>query len=288
MPQLVSDAPAVEHEKVLLYGPPKTGKTFAAGTAPTDIFILMVGADNEIKTYQGDDFREKYPDRSGHIMYDWVRETTDARGQFKEAHAFDEACDKLDDALELDEQGECPTPSGGFETIVIDNATMLNSVQMNKAIEINYGIKRGSKDKTTLKQLRDEGIIIPGDNDWMSQMSLMTQFVEWLFTLDKHVIFIAHEWRETEYDRSSRQRNVTKVRPLFTGKHREDIPLLFDNVWYMSVEGAGRNRQYYCTTQGNKKILAGTRQGGVLRERIKDLNLTETFEKMKRHAERGG
>lgn len=278
MAQVVDEAVVGEHEKILLYGAPKTGKTFAAATAPGNIYFLVIGNDNEIKTVQSPDFLDKYPEKRGRIAFDSVTETRGDRGSFEQARAFDEACDLLDQAIEEDEAGDFVL-DGGIDTIVIDNATMLNTVQMNKAIEFNHA-RQSSKNKTTLTQLKEEGLLIPGDNDWMSQMSLMSKFVTWLFRLNYHVIFVAHEWKETSYDRSTRQRSVNKVRPLFTGKHREDIPMMFDNVWRMTAEGGGRSRRYCATTQGNEKVLAGTRFGGVLNEKIRDLDISEAIEKM--------
>lgn len=283
MPQVLDSSVVGKNEKILIYGQPGTGKTYLSGTMPGNIYILLIGGENELKTLTSPDFLNKYPEKQGKIAFDWVKEKRGPRGKFKSADAFDQACDLLDEALELDKKGEVPE-IGSFDSLVIDNMTMLNTLQMNKAIEINYGIT-SDKSKTTLKQLRDENIIIPGDNDWMSQMSLMTQFVDWLFNIDKHVLCVAHEWRQKSYNRSSRETTVTEYRPLFTGKHREDIPMMFDNVWRTYTSGGGRSTQYEVQTQSDSKTLAKTRFGGVIPNIMRDANLTNCIEQMVETAE---
>lgn len=277
MPQPLGDEVVGEHEKVLLYGMPGTGKTFAGGTMPGNVYFLLIGGRNELKPLRSPSFRDKYPEKEGCFAYDWVTETRGSRGTFQEAEAFDRACDLLDEALELDRKGEVPGIES-FDSVVIDNATMMGNVQMNKAMSINQlRSKGGSK---ALKRLREHNIVIPGDNDWMSKMSLMTQFTDWLFSLDKHILFIAHEWRETRTNRSDHTQTITSVRPLFTGKNREDIPLMFDNVWRTTTSGGGRNQQFECQTVGDGTVLAKTRFGGVVRPTERDINLTELIARM--------
>lgn len=278
-PTKLTDKEPTDHVKILGYGMAGTGKTFAGGTMPGKVYVLLVGNDNEIDTLTSDDFVEKHPEKVEDISFDVVSEERAERGHFKEATAFDRACDTLDEALEKDADPDDPFE---FDSLVIDNATTLNRVQMNKAISINHQIQ-SNKNKTTLSQLREENIIIPGDNDYMSQMSLMEQFIDWLFGLDKHVFVVAHEYRDTTYNRQARTQEVDSYRPLFTGKHRENIPLMFDNVWrfYTSGKAAGKqDRAFKVRTQGSDKIMAKTRLGGVLRNTIRDINLTECIEKM--------
>lgn len=277
-PQTLGPEVVGQHEKILGYGKPKTGKTFAGGTMPGRVYFLCVGGENELKTLTSPDFLEKYPEKRGKIQYDWVREERGKRGKFKKATAFDKACDKLDEALELDAD---PDEEFGFDSLVIDNATMLNQYQMDKAMEINHG--RSSGGETAVERLRKYDIRIPGDNDWQSQMSLMTQFIEWLFELDKHVFVIAHEYKETERQ-NRRDEKVVGIRPQFTGKNRQNIPLHFDNVWRFNYSGGGKSRQYEVQTQGDDTVLAGTRFGGVFPKTIRDINMADCIERMQKRA----
>jgi hypothetical protein len=272
MPQKLGDEVVGMREKFLLYGAPGTGKTFAAGTAPRPYF-LIAGPPNEVKTLRAPQFLDRYSNQE--IYYDFIIEETGKRGVFEEAKAFDRACDLLDDALTRDADED---DDFSFETLVVDNATVLLSYQMHKAMEFNS--TRQKSGKTTLKNLQMDNILIPADNDYMSQMSLMNQFVDWLFKIDKHVVLIAHEYMETSFDRKTRQTSIHAIKPLFTGKQRTEIPRAFDNVWRFEVSGSGRSTLYEAQTAGSNEptILAKTRFGGVLRQKERDVNLTEIIQ----------
>lgn len=277
-PQLLTSDVVGMYEKFLFYGEPKTGKTFAALTAPDPIYVISVGNVNEIKTRFSRDFREKHPEKE--IYFDVAEESMDERGQFDEAVGFDNVCDLLDRALDLDAD---PDEDFSFNSLVIDNATVLGNYAMNKSMEVNYDSAKG-KSKTALSKLRESNIVIPGDNDWMSQMSLMGQFVSWLFRLKKHVVLVAHEWHETTTDRASHQTIITAAKPLFTGKQRTDIPALFDNLWRFQ-----RNAQFFeARTIGTDQpfsITAGTRVGGVLPSPYRDVNLTNAIRELQEAAQ---
>ena len=54
--------------------------------------------------------------------------------------------------------------------------------------------------------------------------------------------------------------------PGFTGQTApDDIPGLFDNVFYAEVVGGGDNRSYKCTTVGTEILVAKTRWSGVFK-----------------------
>lgn len=269
MPKLVDSSIIGDREKILIYGQPGSGKTFTALTGPPPTYAIVFGGPNELKTAQSIDFRTKYPELEGQIYYDATVEPQGDRGHFTEAQAFDQACDLLDEALEAERKGDFT-----FETLVIDSATGLRKFAMNKAMEVNY---EGSKNKakTALKRLRDHNIIIPGDNDYMSEMSLTEQFIEWIYGLDKHVVVVTHEYRESSFNRASRQTTVESVKPLFTGKHREFIPNVFDNVWRFTPTQEKRGICGVAQTVGDDKIYAKTRMGGVLRNMERDPNLRD-------------
>lgn len=260
-------------EKFLIYGEPGTGKTFTAGTAPGPIYAISVGNLNEIKTLLGPTFKAVMPDQQ--IYYDVAEESMGDRGVFDEAVGFDHVCDLLDEAVRLDKD---PTEDFSFETLIIDNATVLGNYAMNKAMEVGYQTAN-SKSKTALAKLRKLNIVTPADNDWMSQMSLMGQFVNWLFRLKKHVVLIAHEWHETTTDRVSHTAKITSAKPLFTGKQRTEIPGLFDNVWRMD-----RNGQFFeARTEASSHpfpLTAKTRIGGVLDADYRNPNLSEAIAKL--------
>lgn len=280
MPKILTNEILQEPEKILLYGAPKTGKTFLAATAPGDIYFLVVGPRNELKTLMSPSFRQLYPDKK--ISYDYVMEKVGKRGQFIEADGFDIACDTLDEALQLHEKGDLP-----IDTLVIENASTLIEMQMNKAMEINYYSGGDNKANKALSKLREDNIRVMGDNDWGSAQSLMTQFASWIFKLPFHVILIAHEWIVESQDRKTKNKIIHAIQPSFIGKHRTDMPRMFDNVWRTTVEGGGRNARFSLTTLGTDggssapTIVAGSRVGGVLPEKMYDADLTDIIEKFK-------
>lgn len=275
MPELLTSQVVGKHEKVLLYGDPKTGKTFAAGTMPGTIYVLCLGGENELKTYFSADFLRKHPGKKGKIYYDFVKEKLGKRGRFVDAEAFDWAGDKLDEMLEAERTGKIPH----IDSVVIDNATTLRQYAMFKSISISWG--RDAKTKASMTRYRDEGMLIPGDNDYFGEQSLIQQIINWLFDLEKHILVVTHEWKQTKQDRETRTRDVTRVMPLFTGKQRDDIPLMFDNVWRNTSIPAGRKGIISETqTVGNDMVQAGTRLGGVLDNQVRDINIASSIQEM--------
>lgn len=279
MPKPIDDSIIGVHEKILLYGLGGSGKTFAAGTMPGTVYFIVFGGQNEVKTLRSPDFRNKHPQKEGHLFFDYAVEEIGARGHFVSAAAYDMACDLIDEALALEAAGDFQ-----FDSIVIDSATGLRRFGMNKAIEVNFGRAIG-KDKTSLQRLRDSNIIIPGDNDYMSEMSLTIQFMDWIFRLPKHVCVCTHEWQVKQRDRKTGDSQVTSRLPLFTGKNREEIPGMFDNVWHIRPKPTGRGILSEAITVPDEFTFAKTRMGGILAPIERDPNLSEIIERMKKGVE---
>lgn len=279
MPKRVEEKEIGKKERFLLYGEPKTGKTFAAHTAPGPIYTIVLGDEEEIDTVRGPDFKDKYPEKE--IYYDYVLEERGKGGIFKSADAFDEASMLLDKAIEMRESGELP-----FQTLVIDNVTVLSEYAMNKAMEL--GPSGSGKASKALKKLRDNNIFVPADYDYKSEMSLTEQFVLWATRLPFHVVFVAHEYKEweTEDSESRHSKKLVSILPLFTGRLRTRMPGKFSNVWHFHAEGSSKARSFYAQTSGSSKpdIIAGTRIGGVLPFKWRDPNLTEAIEKLRKAA----
>ncbi len=303
MPQLLDDSILGQQEKFLIYGHPKVGKSYLSGTLPSPVYHLVIGPPNELKCLRSPDFRSIYPD-SVHY-FDFALEEYGKRGIFVEANAFDVACDLMDAALDLDrmtpdehkhilqmieknaknieirkemnleqatidsikDKGSTPFH---FESIVIDNVTTLMEVQMNKAIEV--GDIRAKDKSKSLELLRKENIMIPADNDYMSAMALMDNFVNWFFKIPKHGCMIAHVHEVMKQDRSGHSEILQKQRPLFYGKQRTRIPRAFDNVWYCDITGGNL---FETLTVGDNITIAGTRTGGVIKDKLRDANLEE-------------
>jgi len=272
--QKLDDSIIGKYENFLLYGEGGTGKTFASGTMPAPVYHLIAGSRGELVTLRSPDFLKMHPKIFDEQYYDVIFETVGKRGIFVQADAYDLACDTLDNAMAEDAKGDMP-----FKSIVID-ATGLAEFAMNKSIEITYETA-GSKEKTALKKLIDSNIIVPSDQDYKGEQSLMTKYVAWALRMDKHVCVITHEWREEHTDRKTRVKTLTNVRPQFTGKNRKEIPRLFSNVWRFTTSGKGEGQVYEVQTVRDEIIYAKTRFGGLLSGQLRNVDLSVIVEKYK-------
>lgn len=275
MPKPLDDSIIGEYEKFLLYGAPGAGKTFISLTGPPPTYVICFGGANELKTARSIDFRNKYPELEGELFFDHTVEELGIRGHFVAATAYDQACDLIDEALRQEEAGDFQ-----FNTLVIDSATGLRRYAMNKAMEVNYE-RAGAKDKTALARYRDHNIIIPGDNDYMSEMSLTMQFMEWVFNLNKNVVVVTHEHQTKKFNRETRVVVVEGIKPLFTGNHREYLPAIFDNVWRITPIPNSRGLVGEAQLVGDDKTYAKTRMGGVLGATLRDPNLRDVIAKFR-------
>lgn len=268
--ELTPDEVLGHHEKFLIYGPPGAGKTFLALTAPDPIYALTIGGRNELKTRYSKHFLDRYPEKV--IYFDEVKEDREDGWEVKDnPTGLDQVKRMLDAFYEWNFKED-----RGIQTVIIDNATTLEELQLNKAIAAEYAMA-GNKAKTALRAERDWGIRRPHDSTWSGAQSLMDKFVNYIFELPFHVVFVAHERQEWEQIEKTRQRQLVKVLPAFIGQQRTSIPRAFDNVWRMQQEGGGRNAQFSCQTVGDEIVLAKTRVGGILEPVERNLDLTEVI-----------
>ena len=273
--EFIQDAEGSKKIKMLLYGAPGSGKTFAALTAPRPIYFILVGSEDELLTALGKDFRDKYPDfdPDADLFYDVVSDELGKRGQFVHAVGLDEAGDRIDEALKRDAD---PSDPFHFETLVVDNISRLSEAAMTKSVEFGHSQAK-EKGKTSLARFEKHGILVPSDRDWGGQMSLVKQFVGWLCSdIPKHVIVIAHEWIKTSTDRISRVETTLSIKPLVTGNLREQLPNMFSCYWRMDKKG----QIYRALTQGDGTFEAKTRLGGNVGVTERDPNLSVLFDRM--------
>lgn len=265
------------NEKFLIYGAPKTGKTFLSLTAPEPIWFLGVGGKNELKTLYSRPFIEEHGRKEVHITA--VSEDFDEQGQMSDnPNGFDRVCDAIDGFLEWNEGSGV-----GIKTIIVDNATVLEYYMLNKAIAAEYVIGGKDVEKSVLKREREHGIRKPHDSTWGGAQSLMDRITRWLFELPFNVVLVAHEYPTYVQVKGTRDLKLQSIEPLFVGKQRTQIPNAFDNVWRMRTIGGGRSQQFECQTVGDEIVSAGTRVGGILEHTERNLNLTEVIEEFKQY-----
>lgn len=275
-PEPISPAIIGEREKFLLYGDPGMGKTFCALTLPEPIYFLAIGGPNEAKTYYSEQFQKKHGKKE--ILLDFVGEKI-IKGRVEAPSAFDDACIKLDEALELDQ-----ARTQEFASIVVDNATALSEFQMNKVIEIGHTSRNPeAKGFSTYEKFMKHGILTPFDAEWGASQSLMQKFVSWIFSLDKHVALVGHEYDVTVPNRATQGESLIGVKPLFIGKQRDRIANMFDNVWRFTKQG----QLYIARTMPQDKpftVIAKTRVGGVVDHDYIDPDLSDTIKQFQKYA----
>lgn len=266
-----------EWERILLYGPSGVGKSFTAGTAPEPQWWLTPGGKNEAKTIFSPDFIKKHGKKEAFI----TSVTEDRKkGQFLDnPNGYDRCCHAVDSFLDWNEQ-----KGAGVQTIIVDNATILEEFMMNKAIMAEYHMA-GTTSKTVLAQERAYGIRKPHDSTYGGAQSLMDQWINWLRELPFHLVFIAHHYEVSEQISGTRERRVVSVRPLFVGQQRISVPNKFDNVWYGKVSGGGRSRVYGFQTQRNEIIEARSRVSLLDALQERDVDISEFITRAKEHAQ---
>lgn len=266
-----------QYERILLFGEGGTGKTHIAGTAPEPQWWLTPGGKNELKTIFGKNFIEKHGKKEKYISS--VKEAR-IKGQMQDdPTGYDEICDRIDAFLEWNYAKNI-----GVQTIIVDNATVLEEYMMNKAIMAEYHLASG-KTKTTLHREREYGIRRPGDNTYGGAQSFMDRFLNWLVELDFHLVFVAHEYSNYKSeDDNSRNRVLTSVKPLFVGAQRTSVPNKFDNVWLTEASGGGRGVTYGMRTVRDEIYYAKTRVSGILEVYERNPNLTDIIGEFSQYA----
>jgi hypothetical protein len=153
-----------------------------------------------------------------------------------------------------------PGTRDSFDTWVIDSATTASQYASNKGI-----ILLGSKDSVgqtsnTWKQGLSTGLVIPKKQDFGAERSMMEQFVQMLLDTDKHVILICHD-QQKGYNDDKGNFTVTDIVPLLTGKSVQEIPVKFNEVWYLRVKKEGPVTKRVIQTHADSLRRCGTYLG---------------------------
>ena len=268
------------NEKFLLYGDPGVGKTHCALTAPPPIYFVSVSGPDEVQTYYSKYFQEKYGERlpEKDLLVDYTK--TSFSWGLGEGTQFDQVKQMIETTMEMEEKGEIPVSS----TIVIDNMTTLTEQQVSKAIVLSDQVSQSEK-ASTREKYEATGVLQVADFEWKDVMNMMAKFLSELFTLDKNIVIVAHEWEQTVTNRKTKQSDVIAIKPLFIGKQRDLIANLFSNVWRIYPVGAVSSAARTVSQEQNPNIIAKTRVGGVVSRDYMDPDLSSAIGKFKKHAE---
>lgn len=245
MPNITEWKPA-EKIHALVFGAFKSGKTVGAATFPRPVFldfdsgIASVGSE-----WFGDTFGKRW------VEYETITEkpaSRDSKGVVTEPKAYDDACRAFDKWMKADRLNT-------FETWVIDSGTNLSEVAQNKAIYLMGGKMPGIKSET-MANAKTHGLIVPKLQDFGAERSLVEQFIRMVKDSGKHVVLICHEQTLTN-DAGM----IEEIGPMFTGKSRQNIPLMFDEVYRLKLSRSGPAIKRSLMTQPDTISKVGSRLG---------------------------
>lgn len=222
----------------------KVGKTWGAATWPRPNFIDFDGG---LASVGQPAWRKRYGNRS--IEYQtFVEKTKNNLGVVTQHNAFDDACRYFDEWMK-------PGKRDQFDTWVVDSVTALTIAALNKSI-ILLGTKALSVTSTTLEKAIKTGAIYPVLQDWGAERSLVEQFMRMVKDSGKHALLLCHEGEQRD-----KEGTLIALEPLMTGKSKEIIPAMFDELWYLRVERKGPDVVRYLQTQPDGLRKCGTRIG---------------------------
>lgn len=246
MPRLSDIPPSDSCVTLLLYGNSGTGKTYFIGSSGDR--TLIVTPSNGVATLKSALFKSQIGANP------FLEEVNEAPIPTR-AEAFDKYSDIIDLYLEKH--------TDEIDTIVVDDATALRRVALNKGLELNNKL---GLSKTINKS---KEVIVPAVQDYGIEMNLIEQFVREYTTrckgFGKNFILTAHE--RLTYDKGDAMGDapiIRKISPGFTGKtFPDDITGLFDLTWHTEVKGGGDRIFYQIRTQPDSVTVAKTRWGGL-------------------------
>jgi len=229
--------------RVLPWGKSKVGKTFGAGSFPRP---CVMDFDRGVSTLFSPDFLKVYGYRKVEYREFYERSFT---GPIVKAHnAYDDACRYFDEMM-------APAKRDSFDTWVVDSGTTLSEDAQNKAVILLGTKEYGFMSKTHEQALR-HNLLVPKIQDYGAERSLVEQFVDMVLSTNKHIVFVCHEYEQT--DDSG---NVIGMQPLLTGKSRQAIPLRFDEVYHIRARRKGQLWERVCMTESDGIHLVGSRNG---------------------------
>lgn len=199
--------------------------------------------DKGIATLRNPQFVSKYGVRD--IIYEQFTEKSIAKGGVISQHnAFDDAYVFYQSMMKADKVDI-------FDTWVIDTATSLSEIALNKALIFMGGQKLSNTHATAMAQ----GVVVPKLQDFGAERSLIEQFVAMVLGSGKHVVLLCHEKELYEGDAV-----VGRV-PLLTGKGVEAICSQFDEVYNLQPLRKGPDLVRSLVTEQVGRNMAKSRLG---------------------------
>ncbi len=197
----LSEVKTSENLKILVCGPPGSGKTcFAVGFPyPTLVLDFDTKINSAAAWYAGD------PERLGAV---------EVRAMGRRLDGADPIVDFVAVTKELSEQqakGEMK-----YKTLIIDSATTFSSAVLNHIVKTNPGIKRPSSAQGVQPTPQDYGIL----------KREFAKLIPGLLSLPMNVIMTAH----IKTDRSELTGEIIRS-PILDGSFAQELPIFFEEVY---------------------------------------------------------
>lgn len=211
-----------ERLKILLYGPPGSGKTYFIGTAPTPIYVF--DTDNGIETIS------QLPDDI--LDYDTYKPSKRDNLQ-----PLNKLISKLNEFAD-----ECP-----YETVALDSATNLARLLQYRIITLNK-----NWNETNKMRIQDWGVL----KDDLEEIFISIQ------SLDAHVVVTGHNRVVQPTDEDGNPQGETLYLCLSEAgqAYPQKAPADFDEIYKMDMINRPRSgTEYRVQTQADQKWLCKTR-----------------------------
>lgn len=256
----LEDVDPIGRTEVLIYGPPKSGKTVLASTFPGPFRWIAADGETSLKSVRWAFKESKTSIKDMKDLVFYVPQEDYTKGGYPEkAKAFNRMTDMIDYWFGAEEVDK-------WQTLVVDSVTELMEWALNLGLDLNMQLPNKNKplSKSHETNLVAKARVLTGQQDYKSAMALLEG---WLSDVrvecakhHKNLVILCHEWTETG-EGSTGEEIVLRYRPLLIGQQRERIPKSFDDVWHMTVYNGS---EYKVQVHEGPKVIAGTRWGQCL------------------------
>lgn len=245
----------------LVFGPYKSGKTIMAHQMPNTRTIDFDDGMQSIEWAIKAGVIKKKPED---IVYETILMEGPTDGEmliraFEQVEAWIE-----DEDVPPDKWEEHCKKEHGFvypqfwDTLIVDSMSSVNEASIVRGLKENDRIGMSKGWNSFIKELKRDPLAVKAMRmqDWGSARSIETKFVEQLRLIGKNLIVLCHEYTDTDSEGNTRA-----VEPLLIGGGRQDIPKLFDEVYYCTTKGTSRKPKWVFQTTPAGRVRCGSRLG---------------------------
>jgi len=242
----LSSIPPAKYQRVLIYGPPKTGKTEICGNLSTDFDLVYIGCENGHGTLQ------KLPQSQQERIE--VINLPDTRDYPIAAETMLKLA-KGDEYKVCQEHGKincmvCMKASNPIDTVHLNKLGPGTIVIFDSVTQLtNSIISHITKDQPDTYKLDYD--------DWGNLGKLMDVFLSRIQQAQYHVICISHE---TEAELEDGKKRIVPVAG--TRNFSRNTAKYFDHVIYAEVKNG--KHMFTSSTTGTNNVVAGSRTNAAL------------------------